>query len=649
MVNFIKKPCFLAITFIVLFVSQNVFGQVRLPKLIGDGMILQRETKVKIWGWANAGEKVTVIFNNLSFQTETSAHGKWQIKIPPQKAGGPFEMEILASNKLILKDVLFGDVWLCSGQSNMEYPMNRLADKYAAEIAVCENSNIRQFKIPQKYDFNAPLEDYSTGKWVTVNSKSILDFSGVAYFFAKELYEKYKIPIGIINATVGGSPAEAWMSGEALKEFPDYLAEAAKFKEQSFIDDIKQKDRKAIDEWYSELNKTDKGLQSKPNWKEPSFDASTWPMMPVPSYWADFKLGAVNGVVWFRREIDIPASMTGKPVRLFMGRIVDADSVFINGKLVGTTSYQYPQRNYQVPSGVLQTGKNVIVVRVINNSGLGGFVKDKPYQLFSGKDTIQLAGNWHYQLGCIMNPAPGQTFVQWKPTGLYNGMLAPANNYAIKGVAWYQGESNAERFQEYRKLLTALISDWRLKRRQKGLPFIIAQLPNFMEVKNQPEESSWASFRNAQQKTAQTVKNTAITVNIDLGEWNDIHPQNKQDVGKRFALAAEKLAYGEKNRVTSGPVYKSMKIKGNKIELTFSDCTGGLITRDGKELKHFAIAGPDRKFVWGKARIEGSKIIVCSDEVMHPQVVRYAWSDNPEGANLCNSEGFSASPFSTEK
>lgn len=649
MVNRAKKSCILAITFIVLFFSQNVFSQVRLPKLIGDGMILQRETPVKIWGWASAGEKVTVIFNNQSFQTETSTDGKWQITLPAQKAGGPFEMEISASNKLILKDVLFGDVWLCSGQSNMEYPMNRLADKYATEIAGCENSNIRQFKVSQKYDFNAPLEDYSAGKWVAVNSKTILDFSGVAYLFAKELNEKYKIPVGIINASVGGSPAEAWMSAEALKEFPYYLAEAEKFKNQSFIDEIQQKERKASDEWYSELNKKDKGLQSKPNWKDPAFDDSSWPSMPVPSYWADNGKEAVNGVVWFRREIDIPVSMIGKPVRLFMGRIVDADSVFINGKLVGTTSYQYPQRNYKVPSGLLQQGKNIIVVRVISNSGRGGFVKDKPYQLFTGNDTVYLAGNWRYQVGCTMNPAPGQTFVHWKPTGLYNGMLAPANNYAIKGAAWYQGESNAERFQEYQKLLTALITDWRAKRKQGNFPFIIAQLPNFMESKDQPAESSWASFRDAQLKTAQTVKNTAITVNIDLGEWNDIHPQNKQDVGKRFALAAEKLSYGEMNLVSSGPIYQSLKIKGNKIELTFSDCGSGLISKDKGELKHFAIAGHDRKFVWAESRIEGSKVIVCSDEVSHPQVVRYAWSDNPESANLYNKEGFPASPFTTEK
>ncbi len=649
MLNRAKKSCFLTVTLIVLFFSQNVFSQVRLPKLIGNGMILQRETPVNIWGWATSGEKVTVRFNNRSFQTETSTEGKWQIILPAQKAGGPFEMEISASNKLILKDILFGDVWLCSGQSNMEYPMNRLADKYADEIAGCENSNIRQFKIPQKYEFKGPLEDYISGSWVAVNPETILNFSGVAYFFAKELYEKYKIPVGIINATVGGSPAEAWMSAEALKEFPDYLAEADKFKNQSFIGEIQQKERKASDEWYSELNKKDKGLKSNPNWKDPAFDDSSWPLMPVPSYWADQGMEAVNGVVWFRKEIEVSASMIGKPVRLFMGRIVDADSVFINGKPIGTTSYQYPQRNYIVPAGVLQHGKNIVVVRVVSNSGRGGFVKDKPYQLFAGIDTVYLAGNWRYQFGCIMNPAPGQTFVQWKPTGLYNGMLAPANNYVIKGAAWYQGESNAERFQEYQKLLTALITDWRVKRKQGNFPFIIAQLPNFMESKDQPAESSWASFRDAQLKTAQTVDNTAITVNIDLGDWNDIHPQNKQDVGKRFALAAKKLAYGEMNLVSSGPIYQSMKIKGNKIELTFSDCGGGLISKDKGELKHFAIAGKDGKFVWAKAKIEGNKVIVWSDEVEHPEIVRYAWSDNPEGVNLCNQEGFPASPFTTEK
>lgn len=395
----------------LLLISMTSFGQVKLPQLIQDGMVLQRDARVKIWGWASVGEKVALHFNNQSLNAVTGKDEKWEITLPAQKAGGPFTMEIIANNRILLKDILFGDVWLCSGQSNMEYPMNRLTDRYADVIARCENSKIRQFKVFQVYDFNSPKDDYSSGNWVPVTSKTILDYSAVAYFFARDLYEKYDVPIGIINASVGGSPAEAWMSVEALKEFPSYLAEAEKFKNQSYIDQIQTREHKASNDWYAKLNQTDKGLQSRPTWKDPAFNATSWPTMLVPSYWAEHGLGEVNGVVWFRKEIEVPASMIGKPVRLFMGRIVDADSVFINGKLVGTTSYQYPQRNYHVPAGVLQAGKNSIVVRIISNSGRGGFVKEKPYQLFNEKDTINLAGNWLYQLGCTMAPAPGQTFV----------------------------------------------------------------------------------------------------------------------------------------------------------------------------------------------------------------------------------------------
>jgi len=630
-------------------ISMSSFGQLKLPRLIQDGMILQRETPVKIWGWALAGEKVTLKLNNQSFNTVTGNNGEWQITLPAQKTGGPFTMEIVAGNRISLKDILFGDVWICSGQSNMEYPMNRLTDKYADVIARCENSKIRQFKVSQVYDFNAPKDDYSSGSWVPVNPKTILDYSAVAYFFARNLYEKYHVPIGIINASVGGSPAEAWMSVEALKEFPNYLAEAEKFKNQSYIDQIQTNGRKASNDWYAKLNHSDKGLQSRPGWKDTAFNASSWPTMPIPSYWADHGLGEVNGAVWFRKEIDVPSSMIGKPVRLFMGRIVDADSVFINGKFVGSTGYQYPQRNYHIPAGVLQSGKNTIVVRIISNSGHGGFVKDKPYQLFNETDTIKLTGNWLYQLGCTMNPAPGQTFVNWEPTGLYNGMLAPANNYTIKGAVWYQGESNAERYQEYQKLLTALITDWRMKHNQGNFPFIIAQLPNFKEAKDQPSESSWASFRNSQSKTEQTVESTALTVNIDLGDWNDIHPQNKEDVGKRLALAAEQLAYHDKKVVASGPVYKSMRIKDHKVELSFSNCGSGLIAKDGKALKQFAIAGNDYKFIWAQANIEGNKVVVWNEAISNPVSVRYAWADNPEGANLYNVEGLPASPFGTNE
>ncbi len=633
-------------TFLLL-LSMPSFGQIKLPRLIQDGMILQRETPVKIWGWASFGETVTLHFNGHSFKTTTGENGKWQISLPGQKAGGPFTMEIAGSNRIELKDILFGDVWVCSGQSNMEYPMNRLTDRYAKEIEQCENKFIRQFKVTQVFDFNSPKDDYPSGNWMAVNPKTILDYSAVAYFFARNLYQKYHVPIGIINASVGGSPAEAWMSVDALKDFPAYLAEAEKFKNQSFVNQIQSGERKATNAWYARLNQTDKGLATHPTWKEPAFDASSWPTMPVPSFWADHGLGEVNGVVWFRKEMDVPNSLAGKKVWIRMGRIVDADSVFINGKFVGTTSYQYPQRKYAVPAGLLQSGKNTIVVRVINNSGRGGFIKDKPYQLFNETDTIQLSGNWQYQLGCTMSPTPGQTFVNWKPTGLYNGMLAPANKYAIKGAVWYQGESNAERYQEYQKLLTALIADWRLKHNQGNFPFIIAQLPNFMESKEQPSESNWAMFRSVQLKTSLFVENTAITVNIDLGDWNDIHPQNKEAVGGRLALAAERIAYHEKKAVTSGPVFQSFKIIGHKIVLSFNYCGSGLVTKDGKSLNQFAIAGTDGKFVWAQAKIEGKKVVVWNDAIPGPVSVRYAWADNPAGANLFNKEGLPATPFDT--
>jgi sialate O-acetylesterase len=452
--------------------------------------------------------------------------------------------------------------------------------------------------------------------------------------------------VGLINASVGGSPAEAWMSTEALKEFPAYLASAEKCKNQSYIDNILKDERNIYSNWYSKLNQNDKGLSSNPTWKEFSFDASDWSTMKIPSFWADEGLNNVNGVVWFRKEIDVPSSMVGKPAWIRMGRIVDADSVFINGTFVGTTSYQYPQRKYDVPADLLKEEKNVIVVRVISNSGKGGFIKDKPYKLFTPGDTIQLAGDWKYRLGAIMEPLQGQTFFQYKPTGLYNGMLAPSTNYAIKGVVWYQGESNTDRYSEYQKLLTSLINDWRVKYNQGNIPFIIVQLPNFMDPKDEPSESNWAEFRNAQLKTL-SVDNTALVVTIDLGEWNDIHPLNKLDVGKRIALAARKIAFNDKDVVASGPIYKSMKIKGNKIEIKFDNCGSGLVPKGSNELKYFSIAGADKKFVWANVKIKGNKIIVLNDEVVHPLYVRYAWADNPWGANLFNKDGLPASPFST--
>ena len=631
----------------VLFISQAAFSRVRLPLVLSDGMVLQRGDGVKIWGWADADEKVTINFAGKTYNDTTGKDGKWAVKLSVLEAGGPYNMEINGSNHIIVKNILIGDVWICSGQSNMVLPMDRVKDRYEDVIARSDNPAIRQFTVPLRYNFNAPQEDLQSGSWKPANPESVLQFSATGYFFAKSLFEKYGVPIGLINASVGGSPAESWLSEDALKEFPTHLETAEKFKDGDYLNQIASKDKAVSDAWYSLLQQKDKGLADgqKP-WFDPAYDASGWATMNVPGYWADGPLGNVDGAVWFRKEIDVPAYMTGKPARLLLGRIVDSDTTYVNGKSVGNVSYQYPPRRYDVPDDLLKAGKNIIVVRVVNNAGRGGFIPDKPYQLSAAGRTIDLKGPWQYKLAATMEPLQPKTFIEWQPLGLYNGMIAPLLNYSIKGVIWYQGESNTARPLEYQKLFPALIADWRQKRDQGDFPFLYVQLANYMEIKDQPSESNLAELREAQLKTL-AVPNTAMAVTIDIGEWNDVHPLNKEDVGKRLALAAQKLAYGDKNIVHSGPIYESMKIEDSRITITFTNTGGGLAAQGG-ELKYFAVAGADKKFVWAKAKIEGNKAVVWDDNVVKPLAVRYAWADNPEGANLYNKEGLPASPFRTD-
>lgn len=640
-----RLPVFLMISMIW---ALSAYSQIKLPRLISDGMVLQRGENVRIWGWASKGEVVSVRFRGVERRTTTGKSGEWTVVLPKQKPGGPYTLDITGSNLITIRDIMVGDVWVCSGQSNMELPVSRVSPIYKTEIASSYNPAIRQFAVPQKYDFNASQEDLGGGNWTQANPENVLKFSAVAYFFARELYEKHKVPIGLINASLGGAPAEAFMSEDALQKYPAYYKEAVRFRDSSEIVRIESADKARIDQWYTALQNRDAGYSdSAGNWRRSEIDTSAWSHMNIPGYWADQGLGVVNGVFWFRRTFDVPGPMTAKPAQLILGRIVDADSAFVNGVFVGTVSYQYPPRRYDVPPGVLKAGTNVLVVRVINSSGKGGFVPDKPYQIVCEGNTINLKGEWLYRMGARMDPLGSQTFIRWKPLGLYNAMISPLLNYSMKGAIWYQGESNTSRAREYYKLFPDMIDDWRKHWKQGDFPFLFVQLANFMAAKKQPSESDWAMLRDAQLQTL-SVRKTGMAVTIDIGEWNDIHPLNKKDVGRRLALAAEKVAYGERSVVYSGPLYKSMKVVGNKAVLTFSSIGTGLVVR-GDVLKQFAIAGQDGQFVWGTAEIQNNKVIVWSDQVEHPVAVRYAWADNPEGANLYNKEGLPASPFRTDK
>lgn len=362
--------------------------------------------------------------------------------------------------------------------------------------------------------------------------------------------------------------------------------------------------------------------------------------------WASDGVNWINGSHWFRKEIEVPTHLAGQKAELRLGCIVDSDSVFVNGTFVGTTSYQYPPRIYPIPEGLLKEGKNNITIRLFCAGGRAHFVEDKPYKVIFANEEISLLGTWKHRVGCRMFALPGGVGFSNKATVLYNSLIAPLKNMTFKGVLWYQGETNTGRYNEYYGIISALIKNWRDLFDTPELPFIIAQLPNFMQQRNYPSDGGWAQLRNVQKQLSQDIPNVGLTVNIDLGEWNDIHPLNKKDVGYRIFLQAQKLVYGKKGIVADGPIYESAEVKGNQIILSFKEGTNNLMPVD--ELKGFTIAGKDGRYQWAKARIEGNKVIVWSDAITHPVSVRYAWADNPGDVNLRNTAGLPASPFETK-
>lgn len=599
-------------------------AKVRLPRLVSDRMVLQRDTELDIWGWADPGEKVTVRFQGRHYDTETGADGCWHVLLPPQQAGGPFVLEV---NEIVIRDVLVGDVWLCSGQSNQETPIARLTDKFP-EINVSNNHMIRHYKVPTQ-DVKGELREEIAGNagWHSAIASDVMNWTALAYFFAQEAYEHTHVPVGMLVSSLGGSAIESWISQEHLKEFPQLLVDQAAF------DSLK-------------LARQDRGAG---RWQLPECDDSDWATMTVPGYWREN--GAdIHGTVWCRKTFDVPASMAGRHARLYMGTMVDSDSVFVNGTFVGFTSYTYPPRKYDIPAGVLREGKNVIAVRLTANGGNGGFVKDKRYAIVGDEAEIDLTGTWRYKTGIdqseVQRLSARLANLDRTGSGLYNGMIYPIRHYRVKGAIWYQGETNAGNPAPYADYLKALITNWRELWQWPDMPFLLVQLPNFMEKKDRPTDSGWARIRDAQFRTALSVPHTELAVTYDAGEWNDIHPLDKKTVAHRLFLGARRLVYGEKVNA-SGPLYKDMQVDGDRIVLSFTETGRGLACR-GKELKHFAIAGEDRKFVWAKAVIRGNKVVVSSPEVKHPVAVRYAWSDNPSDANLCNKDGLLASPFRTD-
>jgi sialate O-acetylesterase len=633
----------------LLLLSSAAFGQIRLPKLIGDGMVLQRDAHVRIWGWASEGEKIAIRFLDSTYYTTTNKNGEWGVMLSNLKAGGPYAMQFSASNSITINDIAVGDVWVCSGQSNMQLALRWLGPIYKDEIDSAKYPFIRQFLVPSGFNFNGKENDFKAGSWQRANPKDVRSFTAVGYFFAKKLYEAYKVPIGLINASVGGSSTEAWISEESIKSFPKYWEDVQRFKNPGVLERVTKQDDERVGGWNSTVRQRDEGyMDIQHTWFDPKLSTADWDTMHVPGYWAAAKLGPVHGVVWFRKEFTIPAAMAGKPATLRLGRIVDADSVFVNGRFVGTTGFQYAQRMYRIPEDILQEGENTIVVRVVNYIRNGGFVPGKQYEITAGDQTVNLEGQWKYRLGAAAEPLEDRLFTGKIPAGLFNSMIAPMLPYRIKGVLWYQGESNTSKAFEHYELFKLLIRDWRENWHEGDFPFVYAQLPNFVEVNIETTQYDWALLRESQLK-ALSIPGTGMAVSIDIGEWNDIHPVNKRDLGYRLALAAQKAGYGEEKIVYSGPLYSSMKIKGNKILLNFSNVGSGLIAKKSNKLMCFEVCGVDDRFYAAEAEIVHDTVVVWSQEVSAPVAGRYAWANNPEGANLYNKEGLPASPFRTSE
>ncbi|MCH7412410.1 sialate O-acetylesterase [Belliella sp. R4-6] len=623
-------------------------GQIRLPFLISDGMVLQRGVDTNIWGWANPNDEIQIDFNGIKLKTMVDSFGKWNVTIPSMPAGGPFEIRISNSDEEIeIRNILLGDVWLCSGQSNMETTMERVEPMFPDEFSNIENLKIRYFDVPDDYTFTEVKDDLKGGKWLELNEENIRSFAAVAYFFAKNLNQKYDVPIGMVNASVGGSPIQSWLREEDLKEFPKDYQEALHFQTPGVIEEIERTDKEKIDYWRNELRSKDLGLLDKNlPWFSNDFEPNDWQKMHDVDFWPLDGNRSVNGVFWFRKVINIDFDPSeASEIKLLLGTLVDSDQAYINGQLVGSTGYRYPPRRYNVPNEVLKKGKNILVVRIVSENGRGGFIKEKPYVLQIGEKRIDLSKDWQYQVGAIMEKAPNQTTIRFKPMGLYNAMIAPLHKVTFKGILWYQGESNAGQAELYEKQLISLINGWREEWKKPKLPFLYVQLPNFMEVVDQPQESEWAEMREVQRKTL-AIPHTGMAITIDVGEANDIHPLDKKTVGDRLALQAAQLVYGEKDGPFSGPLLQKSKIKKDRIVLTFTETGKGLNTSDMMPVSGIALAGKDGEFKWVNGTIaKKNKVIIKYDTRQRPFMLRYAWANNPEWANLINSIKIPASPF----
>ena len=631
--------------------SLQLNAKVTMPQLFQNGMVLQRNKPIPVWGKADAGEAVVVTLNKKKVETTADSDGRWRVDLPKMKAGGPFELQV---NDMTISDVLIGDVWLLSGQSNIDVTIERVYPNYTDEIDNFSLDKVRLFRVQNETSTHGVKDDIrpTSINWKPLTKQNAWLFSAVGSFLGKRMFEKTGVAQGVIVNSWGGTPIEAWISVDSLmKDYPMLIKRLAFYQNDQYVRAQAQANNEANKRWSELLDNVD-GVQAyhlstykDDDWK--TIDQNNWT-------WRG------TGSVWLRQHITIDKEHAGKPARLLLGTLYDQDVTFLNGKRIGSTGYQYPPRRYDIPEGLLQEGDNVIAIRFINKGGAVHFIPEKPYMLCFGddrlsqnpmpKDVIPLSPSWKFHLGAEMPPCPGgDVSLQNIPTTLYNAVLHPLAPYAVSGVVWYQGESNVGNPRPYERYLTMMINNWRTLWQQPELPFVVVQLANYdgrqqtgnpspIQPQLTPQNSNWAQLREAQRLVAKKMDKVELASAIDLGETVDIHPLRKREVAERIGLCFDRLAYGDK-KTKLMPEIISTKVEGTTITLIFDQPL-----RDCDNLCEFEVAGQDGRFQNAQATAKGNTVVITSP-VEQPVRVRHAWKDNPTQLNAYAKTGLPVGPF----
>ena len=633
-----------------------------LPRLIGDGMILQRDVKTHIWGYDEKGRNIKVEFLGKTYKTIVNDNGTFDIWLDPHPYGGPYTMTISDdSNECIkIRDILIGEVWVCSGQSNMELPMNRVRDRYPEEMTGLNNPNLRCFKVVERVEFNGPLADTETGEWLCPADDNISALSATAYFFSKSLNEMTGIPVGYIDLSLGGSKISCWMSREMLEGYNDMLALADKYADEEFVESVRKYNVDAPAKWHSDLDAIDRGLAE--HWESEVIDEDGFEPVQLPNFFYNTSIGNTIGCIYFRKSFVVPKEMAGKPARIWLGTLVDSDKTYVNGEFVGETGYQYPPRKYLIREGLLHEGVNNVTVRlkvenmignVEEERAAGRFTPDKKYAVFNEHGDIDLSGEWKYRVGAECGVAPQMDFISWKATGLYNGMTAPCHKYTIGGVNWYQGESDCEEADEYVEQFKRFVAGYRKEWNNPSLPVHAVELPNFT-VDNNPKSDAWNKMREVLRSTTEQVDGADCIVTIDLGEDNDLHPQGKRELGRRLALLAANKCCGQSVECYGPKPEKTFVVKkGDGVELTIdmSHSGTGLVAKPANDkgadgvITDFVVATDDGQLHAASVSLNKNQVILNVPNVNRTIVeVRYCYAHTNSGALIYNSDGLPMSP-----